>query len=205
MAVSQGTPYSGVAANPAYSGAPAGGVFIPEIWSGKLIEKFYAATVLSAIANTDYEGEIKNMGDTVHIRTKPTITIRDYQVNQDLLVERPSTNIVDLTIDYAKYFNEALDDIMESPVATSTCCRMWSDDAAEQMKIVIDTACADADRCRCRTPPTRAPRPARSRANINLGAAGAPIALTPLNVAGLIVDLGTCWTSRTSRRPGAGW
>lgn len=29
--------------------------FIPEIWSGKLIEKFYAATVLSAISNTDYK------------------------------------------------------------------------------------------------------------------------------------------------------
>ena len=28
--------------------------FIPEIWSAKLIEKFYASTVLSAISNTDY-------------------------------------------------------------------------------------------------------------------------------------------------------
>lgn len=40
---------------------PAGGVgntlkstgFIPEIWSGKLVEKFYASTVLAAISNTD--------------------------------------------------------------------------------------------------------------------------------------------------------
>ena len=29
------------------------GNFIPEIWSGKLIENFYDATVLSAISNTD--------------------------------------------------------------------------------------------------------------------------------------------------------
>ena len=28
--------------------------FIPEIWSAKLVEKFYASTVLSAISNTDY-------------------------------------------------------------------------------------------------------------------------------------------------------
>ena len=27
--------------------------FIPEIWSGKLVEKFYASTVLAAISNTD--------------------------------------------------------------------------------------------------------------------------------------------------------
>ncbi len=34
---------------------------IPEIWSGKLLEKFYAACTLASISNTDYEGEIKNM------------------------------------------------------------------------------------------------------------------------------------------------
>ena len=41
--------------------------FIPTIWSGKLIEKFYASTVLAAISNTDYQGEIKNQGDTVSL------------------------------------------------------------------------------------------------------------------------------------------
>lgn len=41
-------PWSGVAPNPAYSG-----VFIPAIWSGKILEKFYSATVIAAIANTD--------------------------------------------------------------------------------------------------------------------------------------------------------
>ena len=80
-------------------------------------------------ALTDYEGEIKNMGDVVHIRTKPTITIRPYQVNQDLLIERPSSNIVDLTIDNAFYFNEALDDVMEVQ-SDINLLSLWSDDAA---------------------------------------------------------------------------
>ena len=62
------SPWSGPTPSPAYAG-----IFIPEIWSGKLLEKFYAATILAAIANTDYEGEIKSKGDTVHIRTRPTI------------------------------------------------------------------------------------------------------------------------------------
>jgi len=51
------------------------GTFIPEVWSGKLVEKFYDATVLAAIANTDYEGEIRGQGDLVKIRTKPTLAI----------------------------------------------------------------------------------------------------------------------------------
>jgi len=63
--ITQGTPWSGPAPTPAYSGAASTSIFIPEIWSGKLIEKFYAATVLAAIANTDYEGEIRNQGDKV--------------------------------------------------------------------------------------------------------------------------------------------
>lgn len=178
------TPWVGVNQNPAYHGT-----FIPEIWSGKLIEKFYAATVLSAIANTDYEGEIKNMGDTVHIRTKPTITIRDYQVNQDLLVERPSSNIIDLTIDYAKYFNEALDDVMEVQ-SDINMLSLWSDDAAEQMKIVIDTSVLTLLDPGVNSA-NKGATAGKISLNINLGASGAPIALTPINVLDSIVDLGT--------------
>ena len=43
--------YPSVAGQPTYSG-----VFISEIWSTKLIEKYYDATVLSQISNTAYEG-----------------------------------------------------------------------------------------------------------------------------------------------------
>lgn len=134
MAYPLGTPYLGSNPSTAYSGT-----FIPEIWSGKLIEKFYASTVLGAISNTDYEGEIKSHGDKVKIRTKPTLTIRDYQANQSLLVERPSSNIVELLIDKGKYFNTVLDDVMEIQ-ADINMMSLWADDAGEQMKIVIDTA-----------------------------------------------------------------
>lgn len=42
---------------PAASGTPTYvGTMIPEVWAGKLLYKFYDATVLAAISNTDYEG-----------------------------------------------------------------------------------------------------------------------------------------------------
>jgi hypothetical protein len=44
-------PAGSASPNPAYAGT-----FIPVLWSTKLIEKFYASTVLAAISNTDYEG-----------------------------------------------------------------------------------------------------------------------------------------------------
>lgn len=112
--------------------------FIPEIWSGKLIEKFYAATVLAAISNTDYEGEIKSYGDRVKIRTKPTLIINNYLVNGDLALQRPAGSSVELTIDQGKYFAAIIDDVIEKQSDINNMS-LWSDDASEQMKIVVDT------------------------------------------------------------------
>ncbi len=111
--------------------------FIPEIWSGKLVEKFYASTVLAAISNTDYEGEIKNKGDRVKIRTKPTITISNYLADGLLALQRPSGSNLELYIGNGKYFSLILDDVMELQ-SDLNLLSMWSDDAAQQMKITVD-------------------------------------------------------------------
>src|SRR3954468_24415858 len=111
--------------------------FVPEIWSGKLVEKFYASTVLAAISNTDYEGEIKNKGDRVKIRTKPTITIRNYQSAGLLGLDRPTGGTLELYIGNGKYFSLILDDVMEIQ-SDLNVLSMWSDDAAQQLKITVD-------------------------------------------------------------------
>src|SRR5258707_9837529 len=111
--------------------------FIQEIWSGKLVEKFYASTVLAAISNTDYEGEIKNKGDRVKIRTKPTITIHDYKSDGLLGLDRPTGGTVELYIGNGKYFSLILDDVMEIQ-SDLNILSMWSDDAAQQLKITVD-------------------------------------------------------------------
>ena len=89
------------------------GNFIPEIWSGKLIENFYDATVLAAISNTAYEGEIRSMGDTVNIRTTPEITIQTYVKGQTLNVEQPDKPKLQLLIDKGEYFACIEDDVDE--------------------------------------------------------------------------------------------
>jgi len=154
--------------SPAYSGT-----FIPEIWSGKLIEKFYASTVLAAISNTDYEGEIKNQGDTVHIRTKPTITIRPYLVGGQLSVDRPASNIVDLKIDQGLYFNEILDDVMEIQ-SDINLMGIWSDDAAQQMKIQVDTIVLLSMLGQCNAS-NQGLTAGKLSGNINLGVTGTPV------------------------------
>ena len=91
------------AGHPDYSSTSASG-FIPSIWSGKMIEKLYASTAYAEIANTYFEGEIKNQGDSVQIRTTPSITIRDYEIGGGLTYEKPTSAKVELQIDQAKYF-----------------------------------------------------------------------------------------------------
>jgi hypothetical protein len=179
-----GAPFGAANPSPAYTGT-----FIPEIWSSKLVEKFYDATVLAAISNTDYEGEIKNQGDKVKIRTKPTITIRAYEANQTLTLERPSSNIIELTIDKGNYFNTILDDVMQVQSDLNQLT-MWADDASEQIKITVDrevlrTLAAGT------VAANKGATAGRLSADINLGATGAPVAVTPATVLDLLVDFGT--------------
>jgi hypothetical protein len=165
------------------------GNFIPEIWSGKLIENFYDATVLSAISNTDYEGEIRNMGDTVNIRTTPEITIKTYVKGQTLAVENPDKPKLQLLIDKGEYFACVEDDVdeVQSDIAMMD---QWSKDASERMKIKIDQRVL-TDLLTGVSASNKGTAAGAISGNIDLGEAGSPEALTTTNVIGKIVDMGT--------------
>jgi hypothetical protein len=162
---------------------PAGGTantlqatgFIPEIWSGKLVEKFYASTVLAAISNTDYEGEIKNKGDRVKIRTKHTITIRNYSADELLPLDRPSGGTVELFIGNGKFFSLILDDVMEIQ-SDLNILSMWSDDAAQQLKIAVDTDVLDGI-VNQMVAANRGTAAGVITGNVNLGVSGSPLSV----------------------------
>ncbi len=113
------------------------GTYIPEIWSGKLLEKFYTATVFGQIANTDYEGEISKYGDKVKIRTIPNVVIRDYQIGQGLTYDRYRSDNVELLIDKGKYYGVSINKV-EQKQADIDYVNKWAEDGSEQMKIAID-------------------------------------------------------------------
>lgn len=128
------TPVSnGFNTNPSYSGT-----FIPTLWSAKLNAKFYAATVFGEIANTNWEGDIKSLGDKVVINNIPTITINDYTVGTNLSYEVPTPNTLTLQIDKGKYFAFQVNDVL-SMQAEPKLMDVFSNDASMQMKISIDS------------------------------------------------------------------
>jgi hypothetical protein len=114
------------------------GKFIPEIWSGKLQVKFYQTTVLSEITNNDWEGEIKDQGDKVEIRTVPSITINNYSKGQTLTSQVPTNDLVELLIDKGKYFQVVVDDV-DDIQSDLKLMDIFTNDASQQMKIAVDT------------------------------------------------------------------
>ncbi|HPD53690.1 MAG TPA: hypothetical protein PLI08_07080, partial [Bacteroidia bacterium] len=176
----------------AFPVAPGGanytGNFIPEIWASKLIENFYDATVLSAISNTDYEGEIKQHGDKVNIRTTPELTIRSYEKGMKLMVERPDKPKVVLNIDQGEYF-AAIEDDVDKTQSDINLMQNWSRDASEKMKIKIDSNVLTGMLPDISSQNMGATA-GRISGNINLGATGAALQVTKTNVLDYIVDAG---------------
>jgi hypothetical protein len=171
------------------------GNFIPEIWSGKLIENFYDATVLAAISNTDYEGEIKSYGDTVNIRTTPEITIRDYVKGQTLTVENPDKPKIQLLINKGEYFACVEDDV-DKVQSDINLMDTWSKDASERMKIKIDQRVL-TDLLPDISAFNKGATAGEQTASFDLGTTGAPLTVTKdgasstTSVIDLIVDMGT--------------
>ena len=87
--------------------------FIPELWSARLLANLDNTHVFANCVNRDYEGEIRNLGDTVHIQKFGDITVSDYTKATGVgsPAEPGGGSTVALTIDQAKYFNFKVEDI----------------------------------------------------------------------------------------------
>ena len=162
--------------------------YIPEVWAGKLIERWYNASVIAAITSTDYEGMIKNFGDTVKIRSEPAIAISDYEVGSALNYEVPGEAVVDLSINQAKSWAFTIDDV-DKYQSDLNLMSIFADAASEQLKVVVDTAVLKAMQGTSHASNKGATAGAIS-GNINLGATGTPVAVTEANAVEAILRLG---------------
>jgi len=123
-----------------FNGINYSGAFIPTLWSSKLNVKFFAASTFADVANTNWEGEIKSLGDKVIIQNPPSITINTYEVGTSLTYEVPAPDVVELTIDQAKYFAFQVSDVIEYQ-SKPNLMDMFSNDAGSQLKVSVDSNC----------------------------------------------------------------
>jgi len=88
--------------------------FIPEVWAAELLVTLEKSYVFGqpGVTNRDYEGDISQYGDTVHINYLTDPTVATYTKNSTNI--DPATLATDddtMAIDQSKYFAFELDDV----------------------------------------------------------------------------------------------
>ena len=90
------------------------GNFSPIIYSKQVQLAFRKGSVVDAITNSDYFGEIANMGDSVKVIKEPEITVKAYTRGTTITPQDLDDEEFSLTIDKANYFAFKVDDIEEA-------------------------------------------------------------------------------------------
>ena len=156
-----------------------------------MVEKFYPATVIGDISNTNYEGEINSYGDSVVIRTTPDISIENYEVGMDLTYEVPESPSTELQINKGLSFSFAIEDIdkIQSDIDLITD---WTQDVSRGFATAVDKDIF------VNVPSQSALENQGTTAgiisgDINMGVAGAgtAVSLDKDNVLSWLIDMGT--------------
>lgn len=118
--------------------------FIPQLWAGAILKNLNDAHVYAQGFNRDYEGEIKQKGDSVRINSIGRVTIKDYSKNTN--IDAPETledSQMVLQIDQAKYFNFAIDAVDKAQSSVSLMSA-FAADASWGLADAADTYLAES-------------------------------------------------------------
>jgi len=85
--------------------------FLPKVYSKQVLNFFRKASVVEAITNTDYAGEIAAFGDSVRIIKEPEISVYQYERGADVTKTALTDQEVTLIVDIANAFKFIVDDI----------------------------------------------------------------------------------------------
>lgn len=112
--------------------------FTPVKFSLKLVELLYNDGVWNIIANTKYEGMIKDSGDRVRVRTAGKISLSAYTKGMKLVRQELTPTSEDLVIDQQQYFSFGVDKI-DSIQNDINAIAEYAANAKRDMTELIDT------------------------------------------------------------------
>lgn len=85
--------------------------FIPEVWSKEIIYQTTNASIFAELVRRDFDGDIENQGDKVHIPLFSAVTVGDKTGNAPVDYTNYTESTKDITIDKHKYFAFRVEDI----------------------------------------------------------------------------------------------
>lgn len=113
------------------------GAFSPVIYSKKVQVAFRKSSVVQAITNTDYFGEISSFGDSVKVIKEPEITVNAYARGTQVTSQDLEDSDFTLVVDKANYFSFKMDDI-EAAHSHVNFMQMATDRAGYRLKDQFD-------------------------------------------------------------------
>ena len=147
--------------------------FIPTIWEARLLAHLDKALVYGNLCNRDYEGDIRNYGDTVKINQIGNVGVKDYTKGTPIKVDEIDGTPTELHIDQQKYFAFHVDDV----------------DAAQANVNLVDGAMARASYA-LRDVIDQYIASFHKSAGVKIGSSTTPISITTADAAyGNLVDL----------------
>lgn len=113
------------------------GNFSPVIYSKKAQLAFRRKSVIQAITNTDYQGEIADYGDTVKIILEPDVTVEEYKRGKQVTAQDLVDEELVMVIDKANAFSFKVDDL-EKKQSHMNWESMAADRAGYRLKNAMD-------------------------------------------------------------------
>lgn len=111
--------------------------FIPEVWSAAILEALRAKLVFPSLCNRDYEGDIREAGDTVHITGYNDVTVREYVRGQPITVDDVTDKeAAVLKIDKSDYFAFKVNDLDKAQAKADLTGKFTNSAAYNMMKNV---------------------------------------------------------------------
>jgi len=158
--------------------------FIPQIWSARLLANLDKSFVYPSAVNRDYEGEIKQFGDTVKINQMGNVTVKDFTGTLTDPEDLTSTQQL-LTIDQRKSFNFKVEDV-DKAQSNVNLIDKGMERAGVAIADVIDQYLATFVK----------------DAAIKMGNTTTPIAITKENAYDTLVDLGVALNKKNVSKQG---
>ena len=111
--------------------------FIPEVWSAAILEALRAKLVFPSLCNRDYEGDIREAGDTVHITGYNDVTVHKYVRGQAITVDDVTDKeAAVLKIDQSDYFAFKVNDLDKTQAKADLTGKFTTSAAYNMMKNV---------------------------------------------------------------------
>lgn len=114
---------------------------IPIHYSSKMLLKTYEASVIPAIANTDYQGEFKKCGDEIKIPKMPDIKVRGWKQGDKIHYPRVSAESVTMKIEHGLVWSFQVEKLQQAQSIVKDFGSKWIADAVKQAERYTERTC----------------------------------------------------------------